>query len=113
MLDGINLTKRPSRCWSPRRRQMFYSQQLHREEINDARRGVVHFRQGLHRCQSGWRDQMGMEQMAKKHPGFKAVASKIAAKEGVSKERANAILAASSRGASAAAKRKNPRLKKV
>ncbi len=51
--------------------------------------------------------------MAKKHPGFKAVASKIAAKEGVSKERANAILAASSRGASAAAKRKNPRLKKV
>ncbi len=51
--------------------------------------------------------------MAKKHPGFKAVASNIAAKEGVSKERANAILAASSRGASAAAKRKNPRLKKV
>jgi len=56
---------------------------------------------------------VGMGQMAKKHPGFKAVASKIAAKEGVSKERANAILAASSRGASAAAKRKNPRLKKV
>ncbi len=51
--------------------------------------------------------------MAKKHPGFKAVASKIAAKEGVSKERANAILAASSRGASASAKHKNPRLKKV
>lgn len=49
----------------------------------------------------------------KKHPGFKAVASKIAQKEGVSKSRANAILAASSRNASAAAKRKNPRLRKV
>ncbi len=50
---------------------------------------------------------------SKAHPGFKAVASKIAAKEGVSKERANAILAAGSRGASAKAKAKNPRLKKV
>lgn len=48
-----------------------------------------------------------------KHPGFAAVQSKIAAKEGISKDRAGAILAASSRGASAAAKHKNPRLKKV
>ncbi len=48
-----------------------------------------------------------------KHPGFKAAAQKIASKEGVSKERANAILAASSRWASKSAKRKNPRLKKV
>lgn len=48
-----------------------------------------------------------------KHPGFKAVQSKIAAKEGVSKKRAGAILAASTRGASAAAKRSNPKLKKV
>lgn len=47
------------------------------------------------------------------HPGFKAVAAKIASKEGVSKQRASAILAASSRHASASAKRSNPRLKRV
>jgi hypothetical protein len=51
--------------------------------------------------------------MAKKHPGFKAVAAKISKKEGVSKERAGAILAASTRGASKAAKKANPALKKV
>lgn len=51
--------------------------------------------------------------MKKKHPGFSAVASKIAKKEGISKKRAGAILAASSRRASAGAKRKNPRLKRV
>jgi hypothetical protein len=50
---------------------------------------------------------------SKSHPGFKSVQAKIARKQGVSKERAGAILAASSRGASAAAKRKNPNLKKV
>jgi len=48
-----------------------------------------------------------------KHPGFKKVASSIAKKEGVSKERASAILAASSRNASAAAHKKNSRLSKV
>ena len=48
-----------------------------------------------------------------KHPGFKAVASKIAKKEGVSKERASAILASASRGASAKAKKANPKLKRV
>lgn len=50
---------------------------------------------------------------SKKHPGFKKVAEKISKKEGVSKEKASAILAASSRKASASAKKKNPRLKKV
>lgn len=50
---------------------------------------------------------------AKKHPGFKAVQAKIAAKEGVSMRAAGAILAKSSRGASAAAKAKNQRLKRV
>lgn len=50
---------------------------------------------------------------AKKHPGFKAVQKKIAAKEGVSMDKAGAILASSSRKASAAAKAKNPKLKKV
>ena len=49
----------------------------------------------------------------KKHIGFKAVQSKIAAEQGVSKERAGAILAATSRNASAKAKKKNPRLKRV
>ena len=50
---------------------------------------------------------------SKAHPGFKAVQKKIARKSGVSMERAGAILAASSRGASKAAKKKNPRLKRV
>lgn len=48
-----------------------------------------------------------------KHPGFKAVQSKIAKRMGVSKKRAGAILASSTRKASAAAKRSNPRLKRV
>ena len=48
-----------------------------------------------------------------KHPGFRATQEKIAQKQGVSGERAGAILAASTRRASPAAKRKNPRLKKV
>ena len=47
------------------------------------------------------------------HPGFKAVQSKIAAKQGISKEAAGAILASSARKASAKAKAANPRLKKV
>ena len=48
-----------------------------------------------------------------KHPGFKAVQGQIARKEGVSKERAGAMLAASTRKASAGAKRRNSRLKRV
>jgi len=44
---------------------------------------------------------------------FKSVAAKIAKKEGVSKDSAGAILANSSRKASAKAKKKNPKLKKV
>lgn len=51
--------------------------------------------------------------MASAHPGFKAVQEKIAAKEGLSMKRAGAILASSSRRASAATKAKNPRLRKV
>jgi hypothetical protein len=47
------------------------------------------------------------------HPGFKAVQSRIAKRQGVSKERAGAMLAAGTRRASAAAKKANPRLKKV
>jgi hypothetical protein len=48
-----------------------------------------------------------------KHPGFKAAAKKIAAKQGVSKESAGAILAAGARKASAKAVKANPNLKKV
>ena len=51
--------------------------------------------------------------MATKHPGFKAVAQKIARKEGVSMKQASAILASSTRNASAQAKRANPRLRRV
>jgi len=49
----------------------------------------------------------------KAHPGFKSVASGIAKSKGISQERASAILASSSRKASPAAKRKNPRLNRV
>ena len=44
---------------------------------------------------------------------FAAVQAKIASKEGISKKSAGAILAKSSRNASASAKRKNPKLRKV
>lgn len=48
-----------------------------------------------------------------KHPGFKSVQKSIAKKEGVSMKSAGAILASSTRKASASAKKANPRLKKV
>ena len=51
--------------------------------------------------------------MASKHPGFKAVKNSIAKREGISGDRAGAILAAASRGASKKAKAANPRLKRV
>lgn len=47
-----------------------------------------------------------------KHIGFKGAVNKVA-KEGYSKKTAAKIVAARTRGASAAAKKKNPRLKKV
>src|SRR5437867_2830853 len=50
---------------------------------------------------------------ASAHPGFDKVAARIAGEQNVSMDRAKAMLAAGSRGASAAAKKKNPRLKKV
>lgn len=49
----------------------------------------------------------------KKHPGFASVQKSIARKQGVSMKAAGAILASSSRKASSAAKRANPRLKRV
>lgn len=47
------------------------------------------------------------------HPGFKKVQGSIARKMGVSMKRAGAILASKTRSASAKAKRKNPRLRRV
>ena len=49
----------------------------------------------------------------KAHPGFKAVQARIAKREGISKDRAGAILASRTRGASKAAHKANPRLSKV
>jgi hypothetical protein len=51
--------------------------------------------------------------MSKAHPGFAAVQSKIARKEGVSMKRAGGILAASTRRAGAPARKANPRLSRV
>lgn len=56
--------------------------------------------------------------MAGKHPGFKAVQSKIAQEKGkggkpLGEKAAGAILASKTRGASASAKKANPNLKKV
>jgi hypothetical protein len=49
----------------------------------------------------------------KKVKGFKENQAKIAKKQGISREAAGAILAASARRASAKAKKANPALKKV
>lgn len=51
--------------------------------------------------------------IVKKGMGFIAAQKMIMKKQGLSKERAGAILASGARKASAAAKRKNPNLKKV
>lgn len=56
---------------------------------------------------------MAAKKPSKKHPGFEKVQKSIAKKEGISEERAGAILASASRGASKSAKKKNPKLKKV
>jgi len=50
---------------------------------------------------------------SKKGMGFKAAQQQIAKKQGISMERAGAILASGARKASPAAVRKNPSLKKV
>lgn len=48
-----------------------------------------------------------------KHPGFKAIQKRIAAQQGIPEERAGAILANAGRNASPAAKKANPRLKRI
>lgn len=47
------------------------------------------------------------------HPGFQKVQAKIAKRQGISQERAGAILANAGRNASPEAVKKNPRLKKI
>jgi hypothetical protein len=49
----------------------------------------------------------------KKHPGFAKVQAGIAKKQGISMERAGAIVAAGARKASKSAVKANPRLKRV
>lgn len=56
---------------------------------------------------------MATKAKTKKHRGFKAVQKEIAKKQGISMERAGAILAAGARKASPSALRANPRLKKI
>lgn len=51
--------------------------------------------------------------MAPRHPGFKAAQASIAKKQGISPDRAGAILAAGARKASPKAVKANPNLKKV
>lgn len=55
----------------------------------------------------------GKTMKAKKGTGFKAAQKNIAAKEGIPMKNAGAILANSTRNASAKAKKANPNLKKV
>jgi hypothetical protein len=52
------------------------------------------------------------DESMKRHPGFQAIQKSIQ-KEGYSKESAGAILANTTRHASKAAKKANPKLKKV
>ena len=59
------------------------------------------------------RQRTAIEMSERSKRGFKRNASRIARKQDISYDSAAAILAASTRRASAAARRKNPRLKKV
>ena len=47
------------------------------------------------------------------HPGFAAVSAHISKKEGISLDRANAIVASAARSAGRSALKKNPRIKRV
>lgn len=62
---------------------------------------------------SGLAPQNSEITVMKNHPGFKAVQSQIARRQGISQARAGAILASATRKASDAAKSHNARLKKV
>lgn len=88
------------------------------EEASEGRRGAGYDidREGEKAVKDSRGDKHNLMQHGEhtsKHPGFKAVASKIANQQGVSRKAAGAILAARSRGASRAAKKTNPRLNRV
>lgn len=51
--------------------------------------------------------------VTKNNPGFKTVQEKIAKKQGISREQAKSILAATARKVGIKALHKNPRLKKI
>ena len=69
---------------------------------------------GTNRAYSITGRKAGKRVAAKKaHPGFKAVQKKVAAKQGVSMERAGVIVAAGARKAGKKAVKANPRLKRV
>lgn len=51
--------------------------------------------------------------MSKAHPGFQNVAAGMAKRQGISRKAASAELAASTRRASPAARKANPRLNRV
>jgi hypothetical protein len=56
---------------------------------------------------------MARQAPSARHPGFKNVQASIAEREGISSERAGAILGKRTREASTTAKKANPRLKRV
>lgn len=65
-------------------------------------------------CGGKWdREVVMAKRKTRKVKGFQANAAAIAKRQGVSMERARAILAAGTRRASAKAKRRNPALRKV
>ena len=81
-----------SRCWS---------------DVSKAFADIGRYRRRLAR-----RDEK-VAGKSKAHPGFAGAEKQIMAKEGLSKASAGAILGKTSRDASAAAKRRNPRLNRV
>ncbi len=54
-----------------------------------------------------------MNRLRSKHPGFASVQESISKREGISKDRAGAILASAGRKSSAKARKKNPRLNRI
>ena len=71
------------------------------------------FGQGAINRRMAAKNASGKKGGGKAHPGFQAVQAKIGSQQGIPAKNAGAILAASSRGASPAAKKANPFLKKV
>lgn len=69
--------------------------------------------EALGKVPTSYRQRTAIEMSERMTRGFKNNAQRIAAKQGIPYDRAAAILAASSRRASKAAIRKNPRLKRV